>query len=199
MSADIDYYFCLISPFSFMGLARLRDYAGQAGSTIRYKPVDLPKLYGETGTLPLAQRPQARKDYRFVELERWRSNLALDLNVAPKFFPADESFAARVVAAAIAEDHDPGDLCQALHEVVWIDEQDIADPDTVAKTVAQAGYPEDLLDAAKGEEADAAIAANTAEAAARGVFGVPTYIIEDEPFWGQDRLDFVARKLGLRE
>lgn len=199
MSTDIDYYFCPISPFSFMGLPRLRDYAGRAGSALRYKPLDLPKLYGETGTLPLAQRPQARKDYRFVELERWRRDLSLALNVEPKFFPADESFAARVVAAAVAQDLDPADLCQALHEVVWINEQDIADPDVVAETVAQTGYSKDLLDAAKGDAAAAAIAANTAEAAARGVFGVPTYIIDDEPFWGQDRLDFVARKLGLRE
>lgn len=198
MRARIDYYFSLISPFSFMGLARLREYATRTGSSINYLPLNLPDLFGRSGTLPLGQRPEARKAYRLEELERWRLLLSIDLNLNPKFFPADEAFAVRLVAATIAEGLDPGDLCQNLHELVWLRDQDISDRKVVAAALAACDYPDSLLAKADQDEIAAIVAKNTDQAVDAGVFGAPAYIIDGEIFWGQDRLDFVARKLGLR-
>ncbi len=54
-----------------------------------------------------------------------------------------------------------------------------------------------LVAAADGEAVATAYAANTEEALARGVFGAPSYVYDGELYWGQDRLDFLARALGL--
>jgi carboxymethylenebutenolidase len=78
---------------------------------------------------------------------------------------------------------------------VWAEERDIADAATLAALLAEAGLPAALLDSARGDAARARYDAHTQEAIAGGVFGAPSYVIEGEIFWGQDRLDFVERRL----
>ena len=73
----------------------------------------------------------------------------------------------------------------------------MADPAVLAALVAEAGLPASLLDPASLDAATARYAALTTEARDLGVFGAPTYVVEGEMFWGQDRLDFLQRKLGL--
>lgn len=199
MRAEIDYYFSLMSPWSFMGLGRLREFAQRTGSTITYKPVSTAAVFAAHGGKPLAERPAARRAYRLVELERWRAYLDLRINLEPAHFPVDERRAAHTVVAAVLSGADVGDLCERLHQGVWVNEENIADPDVIANALIETGHDPSLLDAGDGQDAIMAYEANTVEAIDRGVFGVPTYVVEGEMFWGQDRLGFVARKLGLRE
>ena len=78
---------------------------------------------------------------------------------------------------------------------IWAQQRNVADPAVLAALVAEAGLPASLMDAAALEAAAPRFAALTAEARDLGVFGAPTYVIDGELFWGQDRLDFVQRKL----
>ncbi|MEM6666530.1 MAG: 2-hydroxychromene-2-carboxylate isomerase [Pseudomonadota bacterium] len=199
MHAKIDYYFTLTSPWSYFGLDRLRAFADRSGSQIAYKPMALANIYPKTGGLPLPKRSPERQNYRLLELERWRAFLDLPLNLHPAFFPADDTLACRVVVAAVQAGHDVGPLCHSLHRLVWVDDKNIAEPVNIAAVLERKGLPASLLDAADGEAAIAGFDTNTAEALEKGVFGAPGYIIEDELYWGQDRLDFVARRLGLSQ
>ena len=198
MQADIDYYFGLSSPWSYMGLRRLREYATRSGSRIHYKPMNVPLLYGETGTLPLPKRPVARQKYRMVELERWRTYLGVALNLEPKYFPVDDMLAGRVVIAASDAGHDVGELCEMIHQATWVREQNIADEEVLRSVLRALGLPaEETLADAKTEQTAKQMETLTREAIAKGVFGMPSYAIDGELFWGQDRLEFVGRKLGL--
>ncbi len=79
---------------------------------------------------------------------------------------------------------------------VWAEERDISDAATIHAIAAESGYDADaLVAAASGAEVEAEYDANTRQAIERQVFGVPTYVIGDELYWGQDRLDFVERHL----
>lgn len=196
MAADIDYYFALQSPFSYLGNARLQDIALRHGAGINYKPVSLAQVFAATGGLPLAKRAPERRAYRLLELARWSAYLGIPLNLEPKYFPVDEALAARMVIGAEQEGYDVGPLTTAIMRAVWELDANIADRCTLAQVAAACGFDGDgLLELANGPDIADIHQRNTDEAISRGVFGAPTYVIEDELFWGQDRLDLLDRAL----
>jgi 2-hydroxychromene-2-carboxylate isomerase len=88
-------------------------------------------------------------------------------------------------------------LSFAIQRGLWAEDRDIADLDTLREmalqTIGQEGA--DLIRDPQPEEIVAEWEGNLAEAERRGIFGTPTYVVGDELFWGQDRLDFVERAL----
>jgi 2-hydroxychromene-2-carboxylate isomerase len=196
MGRRIDYYFTIVSPWAYLGLPTLRAIAARHGAEIAWRPVPLQEVFAETGGLPLAKRPPARRAYRWAELRRWREARGLPLVLQPRGFPADPSFADRCVIAAAAAGHDPGDFAMAAHRAVWAEERDIRDEAEVERILG-ATLPDAaaVAAAARGEEAARAYAANREAALAAGVFGSPTYVVEGEPFWGQDRLEMLDAML----
>lgn len=196
MAKVVDYYLSLISPFAYLGSAQLEKIAARRGAEVRVKPVDLPAIFPKTGGLALAKRAPARQAYRLVELKRWSAYRGLPLNLHPKHFPAPEGRAAGLVIAAGQGGGDPLRLAHAILRAVWAEERDIAEEATLEEIARDTGHDARALLARAGEaKVRAAYEALTEEALARGVFGAPTYVFNDELFWGQDRLDFLDRAL----
>ena len=187
----VDYYFSPVSPWTYLGHERFAKIAARHGASVNAKPVDYGVIFPVSGGLPLGKRAPQRQAYRLVELARWRDHLGIPLTVQPKFFPADGTQAAHLIAAApeAVRMAVAGDVLSA----VWVREEDIADPAIVAAIAARHGISD--LEAAFGR-GKAVYAANTQEALVRNVFGAPTYAYKDELFWGQDRLDFLERAMG---
>ena len=196
MTKVIDYYFSLSSPWTYLGSARLSEIAKRHGAVVRHKPVNLHAVFQATGGLPLSQRPPARQRYRLIELRRWREHLGVQLILEPRYFPVDATLAAHWVIAAETQGADPGGLAHAILRAVWAEDRNIADADTLAAIAQEYSYDAATIAAqADAQSTQAAFAALTQEAIDRDVFGAPTYIVDSEPFWGQDRLDFVDRGL----
>lgn len=197
MSKVIDYYFTPGSPWSYFGHERLRALAAQHGATINVKPVDLSKVFPVSGGLPLPKRAPQRQAYRLFELARWRDFLGIPINFQPKFGAASVEPSSRwIVAATERADGAAMALAGAVLRARWAEEKDIADEATLADLARGAGLDAAAL-ATRAASADitARYDAFSQEAIDRQVFGAPTYVYRDEPFWGQDRLDFLARKL----
>ena len=119
------------------------------------------------------------------------------MNLQPKFFPVNGDLAACWILAA-AEQSMPQalTLAGAVGRAIWEQERDVSDATTMQAIAGEAGLPvAALASRAQAPESAAKYAALTQEAITRGVFGAPSYIAEDELFWGQDRLDFLDRKL----
>ena len=196
MSKRIDYYFSPVSPFTYLGSAVLEEIARKHRAEVRVLPVSLAAIFPKTGGLPLNKRAPERQAYRFVELERWRDFRKLPLNLKPKFFPAADQLAACLIIAAGKTGGDPLRLAHALLRAVWAEERNIADKDTLLAIARETGHDDPkLMSLAEAPETLAAFEAQTAEALSLGVFGAPTYVVDGEVFWGQDRLDFVDRAL----
>ncbi|MEO8753509.1 MAG: 2-hydroxychromene-2-carboxylate isomerase [Casimicrobiaceae bacterium] len=197
MAKTIDYYFATVSPWAYLGHDRLVALAQQNGAQIAVKPMNLGEVFPVSGGLPLAKRAPQRQAYRLVELERWSQFLGKPMNIRPKFFPVNGDLAAYFILAA-GETGTPQAiaLAGAVGRAIWEQERDIADPATMAAIAAECGLDAAKL-AARAAEPEIAgrYAALTHEAIDRGVFGAPAYLYQDELFWGQDRLDFLARKL----
>jgi 2-hydroxychromene-2-carboxylate isomerase len=192
----IDYFFTQVSPYAYLGHRAFVELAGKHGAEIRYKPVILPKVFENSGALPLAQRPKARQDYRFLELQRWRAMRGLPLNLKPRHFPTNPALADRSVIALAAAGHDPADYGERIFRACWAEDRDIADRETLADLLRASDHDaEAILAAADGADARTAYERNTAEAVALNAIGSPTYVLNGEVFWGQDRLDLLAEAL----
>ncbi len=198
MTQKIDYYISPASPFVYLGHARFVKIAADAGATINMLPMDLGgKVFPATGGLPLPKRAPERLAYRLVELKRFSDWLGLPMNVQPKFFPVSGEDAARLLIAVNRADGIDAAmrLSGAIASAVWAEERNIADVQTLGELLKEQGLPESRLDESKQAEVQQAYDAFTQQALDVGVFGAPTFAIDGELFWGQDRLDFVARRL----
>ena len=196
---QIDYYLSLVSPYSYMGGPQLAAIAEKHGAEVNVKPIDLSQVFPKTGGLPVAKRAPERQAYRLVELTRWSKFLDMPLNLHPRFFPAAEGLAARMVLAADEQSGVTGSalrLANAIGRAVWAEERDIADSQTLVAIAGETGLDgAQLLEAAGGSNVENRHQALTQEALEAGVFGVPTYKFNEELFWGQDRIAFLDRAM----
>lgn len=186
---QIDCFLTTVSPYVYLAGRRLEDIANRNGATVSYRPVDPAALFARTGGLMLKDRHESRKAYRLQELRRWSAKTGLRLNLQPMFWPVNPAPSSYAVIAAIKAGG--GDLAGLIHgfgRALWAENRDIADPDVIADILAMHGYDPKIADRYMLAAAEAYMA-NLEEAVARGAFGFPFYIVGDETFWGQDRLD----------
>ena len=198
MGKNVYYYFSPISPWTYLGHARFADMAQRYAASVNVKPTDFGKVFPASGGVPVAKRAPQRQAYRLVELKRFRDHLKMPLNLQPKFFPAPADLAAQfIVAAGRAGGSDAAmRLAGAVLRACWAEERDVADAETLGAICKEQGMNAAALAAAAQSAAVIAeYEGNTQEAIARNVFGAPSYVIEGEIFWGQDRLEFVERAL----
>ena len=197
MHQHVDYYFTPVSPWAFLGHARFVQLLRDAGASVAVRPVDFGAIFPASGGLPLAKRAPQRQAYRLVELARFADALKLPLHPQPTFFPVPANPAALlIVAAGLHAGEDAAlQLAGRLGSAVWVEQRDIGDEATQRAIVAEAGLPDDLHAQAAAPDIAVRYAAYTQQALDAGVFGAPSYVVDGEMFWGQDRLDFLARRL----
>lgn len=196
MAARVDYYFSLISPYAYLGHAAFLDAARETGAEVVYRPLRIFELFKANGGLPLGQRAPARQRYRLVELQRWRERRGLPLNLAPRHFPLDPGLADRCAIALVAAGADPAAYMDAAFRALWAHEADIADPAVLAELLARHGFDAAaVLAAADAADTVAAYQRNTDDAIAADLPGLPGYVLDGEPFWGQDRIDDLRQAL----
>ncbi len=186
---QIDYFFTAISPFCYLAGDRLEAIAARHGASIRYIPINAPALFPLMGGQVLAERHDSRKTYRLQELRRWSRRLGVKLDMQPAYFPANpapSSYA--IISAARAGGGDLAGLVQAFPRAVWAEGRNIAEDDVVREILQNHGFDPGVADEGMMMAADSFMA-NLEEAVQRGVFGVPFYLVEEERFFGQDRLD----------
>jgi 2-hydroxychromene-2-carboxylate isomerase len=187
VSDAYDWYFDVISPFAYLQWVRLRrDYPQLR---LRPRPLLFGALLQHYGQLGPAEIPGKRAfTYRFVAWEARRLGIALRFPPAHPFNPLA---ALRLILAA----DDATAATDAVFAHVWRDGR-AADSAAALKDVATMLGVADIDAAIARDEVKAALRANTEEAIARGVFGVPTLCIGDALFWGNDAtgmaLDYIA-------
>lgn len=195
-SRVVTYYFWTISDWAYLGHERLVALASRHGVEIDYRPVDLPTVYARTGGILLSKRSQQRRDYRMAELRRWKRRLNDPIVLEPRYFPADHHPSSRLLIAAKLAGLPLALLSFAVMRAMWVEERNIADR-AVLRQIASAHVPDAdaLLAASDGRDVQAAYDRYTEQAPDDGVFGSPFYLFAGEPFWGQDRLDFLEEAL----
>ena len=198
MGKHVDYYVSLNSPWTYLGSARFDAMVKKHDATVTIWPVDFGSVFAVSGGLPLPKRAPQRQAYRMMELKRWRDHLGVKTTLEPRFFPANEVPAAKCVIA-LREQGRMADATKVAHAVLtglWAEEKNSGDPDTLKAIIDACGL--DGAAVMKASEAPGIAEkreAYTRHAISQGVFGAPSFVIDGEIFWGQDRLDFVERTL----
>ena len=198
MALHVDYYASLNSPWTHLGAARIEAMCAQHNASLRIWPVDFGTIFANSGGLPLPKRSPQRQAYRMQELARWRDFTGIPITLQPKHFPTSEALSS---ACCIALRETVGDapairLAHRVLKAIWEEELNPADEDVLARLIGECGLDAGQVMALGADPRwTERKAADTQAALARGVFGAPSYVIGDEIFWGQDRLDFVQRRL----
>jgi len=197
MATSIDYYLAPQSPWTYLGHQRFQDIARRAGAQVRVLPIDLGKIFPRSGGLPLPQRAPQRQAYRLVELKRFSEALGVPLQLHPAYFPVPGDNAARLILAVDARHGSDAAmrLTGAVLKAVWSEQRCIDDAATLAQLLAECDLPDAATADAQGKAVQQRYEQATQQAFDAGVFGAPSYVIDGEIFWGQDRLDFVERRL----
>jgi 2-hydroxychromene-2-carboxylate isomerase len=191
----IEYFYGIPSPFAYLGSARLQSIAKKYNAEIIEKPCDLVGgIFTKTGGLPVPQRSPQRQKYRLDEMKRWSEYLNIKINLKPKFFPPKDphisskyTIAANLLGIKLVFGHE-------LLKQIWSEEKDISDEKNIelVSNLFKLNFDE-LSDLAKSDKVSKIYKDNTEEAISKNVFGSPTYICNNELFWGQDRLNFLER------
>ena len=178
MTASIDWYFDFVSPFSYISLYRLKELP----APVAYKPVLFAGLLKHWGQKGPAEIPAKRRwTYRWCTW--WAHQLDL-----PFRFPEQHPFNPLPhLRLALACGCRP-DAVKRIFDWVWMSGQNATDPARFALLCKELNVDADRLGAADVKDS---LRRNTEEAAARGVFGVPSFVIDGEVFWGADSIEFV--------
>ena len=196
MSKLCEYFVSPHSPFSYLGHTHLLALAKKYDVQIAIKPFDMGKVFGVSGGLPLAKRAPQRQAYRLKELQRWSEFRQLPMNLQPTFFPVQSEASAKlIIATQLALGTEAAlTLAGAVMSAVWAEERNIAEPETLQAIAIELGHDgRNLVKSSETASVQAEFDRFTDEAMAANVFGAPWYVVDGEPFWGQDRLDFVER------
>jgi 2-hydroxychromene-2-carboxylate isomerase len=192
----VEYWLSVASPWSWLGSARFIELARRSRVTVEVLPMELETVFAASGGRPFLERPPQRRSYRQLELGRWSGRLGVPLRLEPRFYPVDRQPASRLLIAARELGLDALALSHAVLRAIWAEDRDIADWGVLAAIADESGVDGAALVAAAAEPARAEqLRRDTERAIAAEVFGAPTYVIDGERFWGQDRLDFVAERL----
>jgi 2-hydroxychromene-2-carboxylate isomerase len=198
MATVIDYFISTTSPWTYLGSKLLTEMAAKAGATVNVYPVMFGEIFAVSGGLPLPKRSPQRRAYRLMELARWKRRRASPILIEPTNFPSTAPISSHAIIAAREAGMDALALSNAVLAALWEDDRNIDDDAVIAAICGECGLDADkIMGAANTPEIAQRLKDDTQEAINRGIFGAPSYVIDEELFWGQDRIDFVAEKLGL--
>ena len=196
--AIIEYFYATHSVYAYLGASTFSTITSKSDHIIIHKPYNLPEAITGIGSTNIGDRTEAHLDYFFRrEIERWSEYREVPIKT---FLPTHHFNSlvpsSAMIIAGIELGLEIDTLAHAMMKFHWLYDADLADKETL-KTIANSiGIdPIPLLALSETEDILKAFKANTIEAIDRSIFGSPTYIVDGDMFYGQDRLELVERAL----
>lgn len=195
MSKTVEFYFDLGSPATYLAYTQLPKICAQTGSQLIYIPMLLGGVFKATGNASPATIP-AKGRYMFQDLDRYAKRYNVPLKFNPHF-PINTLMLMRAVTGMQLRHPERFQaFIDCLFTALWVEGRSLDDPATVAVVLTQHGFdPNEVLALTADEEVKTVLKDNTETAVQRGVFGAPSMFIDNQLFFGQDRLDFVIEAL----
>ncbi len=195
MTKTVEFYFDVGSPAAYIAFKRLPGICEKAHARLEFKPMLLGGVFQATGNQSPVNVP-AKGRYIMVDFERFARRHGIEFRQNP-FFPINTLTLMRgATGLQLREPARAAAVCSAVYRAIWVDGKNMNDPAVVAAVLKDAGFdPQALLALAGDPEVKERLKAVTQEAVARGVFGAPTFFVDGQMYWGQDRLDFVQEAL----
>jgi 2-hydroxychromene-2-carboxylate isomerase len=190
-----EFWFDFGSPAAYLAFTQLPKLEAETDSKAVYRPMLLGGIFQATGNQSPASVP-AKGAYTFKDFDRFAKRYGVPFNHNPHF-PINTLLLMR--GAVGMQQQEPERFmayCSAMFDAIWVASLNMNDPGIVAKALHAAGFdPQALLTLANEPATKEALKTATQEAVTRGAFGAPTFFVDNQMFWGQDRLDFVKEAL----
>lgn len=194
MSKTVEFYFDFGSPTAYLAHKRLQQLKKQYSCQVDYQPMLLGGVFKATGNTSPVALP-AKGEYMLVhDLPRFAKRYQVNLSFNPHF-PINTLYLMRAAIAAKQLGCFEA-YVDCVYKAMWEDEKNMGDMTVVETQLEEAGLPaQELISLSQSEEIKASLIQFTENAVARKIFGAPTFFIENEMFFGQDRLDFIEERL----
>ncbi|MFT5445909.1 MAG: 2-hydroxychromene-2-carboxylate isomerase [Gammaproteobacteria bacterium] len=188
MADPIDFYFDFSSPYGYFAAMRIDDVATRHSRLVRWQPYMMGVAMKLSGAKPLVAR-ELVKDYATHDLARTARLYGLEFAI-PEPFPVATVAAARAFWWMNEQSIDGAKtLAKALYRAYFVHGRNIGEQAVVLEVAAENGIDQNTLETAMGnDKVKAKLKSVTDNAIEAGVFGSPYFIVEDEPFWGNDRI-----------
>jgi 2-hydroxychromene-2-carboxylate isomerase len=190
-----EFWFDFGSPAAYLAFTQIPQIEAETGAKAIYRPMLLGGVFQATGNQSPATIP-AKGKYIFNDFNRFAKRYDMPFSNNPHF-PINTLLLMRG-AAGLQQQQSERFLayCTAVFDAIWVNALNMNDPATVGGALLKAGFdPQKLMALANDQATKDALKASTTEAVSRGVFGAPTFFVDGQMYWGQDRLDFVKEAL----
>jgi 2-hydroxychromene-2-carboxylate isomerase len=184
----ITFFHDFASPFSYLASTQVERLARDEGTTVSWVPFLLGALFREIGTpiVPMMAMNANKARYYARDMQDWARHWEVPFRM-PSHFPLRTVAPLRVALQAPEATHH-------LYRAAWAEDRDIGDPDVLRQVLDEAGLDgAGLVEGTRDPAVKARLVANTERARAAGVCGVPSFVVGDQLFWGQDRLEMVRQ------
>ena len=188
MTPPLDFYFFVGSTYTYLSVMRIEDLVGRAGVEVRWRPFFLRTILLEQNYSPFIGKP-AKLRYMWRDLERRARRLGIDFRGAPPY-PVDPDGLCNRLAWVACREGWGTDFVKAVYTDWFLRHDAPGDPDRTRALLVRLGRdPDATLAIANSHDVHAELAATTRATAERGVFGSPSFLVGDEIFWGDDRIE----------
>ena len=198
MSKEVDFYFDFASPNAYLSHKVMQSIKERTGASVNYIPVLLGGIFELTNNKPPMEQffgVKNKNEYQNIEMQRFIERHGLQKFQMNPHFPV---ISLQIIRGAVAADMD-GYLEDYIDKVLvhmWEEPKKMDDPEVIKAAFEESGLAaEKLMEQMQDPDVKAKLISNTEAAAERGVFGIPTFFVGDEMYFGKDNLWQVEEKL----
>ena len=186
--ADIDFWFSVGSTYTYLAVMRLPDVEQRTGVRFRWRPFSVRTIMREMDNVPFATKP-IKMAYMWRDVERRAALHGLPVQV-PAPYPLKEFDLANRIAVLGEREGWCADYVRGTYRRWFQEGQEAGSEPNLSATLSEIGQdPARVIATAQGDAIGQAYDAATAEARQLNVFGAPTFVVQGERFWGDDRLE----------
>jgi 2-hydroxychromene-2-carboxylate isomerase len=191
MSKEIEFYFDFGSPYSYLAQSQLKKLAADANASIVFMPTSVIDLMKAVGNSPTSLECQPKKKYVKADLQRWVKRYGIGWEFNPNFRHIDLNFLLRAAIAAIKLGV-VADFVPKVFDGLYSQSLNLGDVEVLREFLRKNDLPaEKIIELMGRDETIEELKTRNKDAQDRGLFGLPTFRVGTEIYFGNDRLPFV--------
>jgi 2-hydroxychromene-2-carboxylate isomerase len=186
---EIEFWFSIGSTYTYLSVTRIAEVARETGATFFWQPFSVRRIMREMDNVPFPPSKQVKVDYMWRDIERRAQDYGFTAKV-PAPYPLGEFDLANCVAVLAMQEGWCEDYVRATYRRWFVDGQEAGSEPNLSQTLEEIGQNvARVLERAGDLDIEAAYVEQTDRAQRAGIFGSPSYIVDGEVFWGDDRLE----------
>ncbi len=188
MARNLDFFFFYGSTYTYLTVFRIEKLASAANVSLRWRPINVRDLMVEMDNIPFAKKP-IKAAYMWRDIERRAARHSLPF-AKPSVYPVDPNLVANRVGVVAAEQGWCPEYTRASYEAWFLRDKAIGVDDNLEQVLTSLGKdPDQVLGLANSDRIKSKFDEETDVARQLSIFGSPTFAVDEEIFWGDDRLE----------